>query len=568
MPKSERRVRRRPADALRRRPRRDRRTRPAAPTLQRVARTHQGLLERILDIPQLARVVPRLQPEVLHRVIQTCGLEDCAELVALATPDQLLRVFDLDLWHGGRPGVDEQLDADRFGVWLEVLMESGATAAAQKLARMDVDLVTAALAQHVLVFDGASVSRFTTLDGDEVSSRRGDGLGCEIGGYLVEPRRTGPWDAIVALLLSLDAGHRDYFDRLMRGCRNLSNSGFELDGLDDLLSDREQDLFDLACDRERRREKQGYVTPAQARAFLQMARQFQTGDAAVPRNPIAGAYFRAIEWATPVNDANEAAGRLPASPDPSSDPPDSTDAIGAVVDLLVEAGVLPQSPRALLDDPRAASRLALIRAHLQAAAETDHAAYSLRTEELGFLANTIMAGCSVQARAFTVREASDAAAAICNLGLENWPSTLAEDFLAGHDLISVFQAGWTVLHRGVCMCAAERLIDVLAELRCGDREIQAGLDALRIELARQWRDGTPWLARESLDVIMPLDMPAWATLVGLLDECPVIHAGMDTARGARPRSVSATDFEFISENRQIVSVHRFFDTLPDTLRGQ
>jgi len=553
---------------MRGRPRPDGDSQPAEQALQRVTRAQQGLLGRILDIPQLARVVPRLQPEVLHRVIQTCGLEDCAELVALATPDQLLRVFDLDLWHGDRPGLDDQLDADRFGVWLEVLMESSAEAAAQKLARMDVDLVIAALAQHVLVFDGASVSRFTTLDGEEVpASRRGDGLGCEIGGYLIEPRRTGPWDAIVALLLSLDEEHRDYFDRLMRGCRTLSNSGFELDGLDDLLSDREQDMFDLACDRERRREKQGYVTPAQARAFLQMARQFHVGDAAPPGNPIAGAYFRAIEWAAPVNDANDASGRLPASSDSAFEPPETADAIAAVVDLLVEAGVVPPPPRALLDDPRAASRLALIQAHMQAAADADHAAYSQRTEELGFLANTIMAGCSLQARAFTVREASDAAAAICNLGLENWPSTLAEDFLAGHDLVSVFQGGWTVLHRGVCMYAAERLIDVLTELRCGDREIQAGLDALRIELATQWRDGTPWRAREALDVIMPLDMPAWAALVGLLDECPVIHAGMDTSRGTRPRAVSATDFEFISENRQIASVHRFFQTLPETLRG-
>src|SRR6185503_2189723 len=99
------------------------------------------------------------------------------------------------------------------------------------------------------------------------------------------------------------------------------------------------------------------------------------------------------------------------------------------------------------------------------------------------------------------------------------------------------------------------------------REIQAGLDALRIELAGRWRDGMPWRARDSLDVLMPLDMPAWATLAGLLDECPVIHAGMDASRGARPRAVSATDFEFISENSQIASVHRFFDTLAETLRG-
>jgi len=42
-----------------------------------------------------------------------------------------------------------------------------------------------------------------------------------------------------------------------------------------LYADRRQDMFDLAFDREGRREKQGYVTPAQARAFRQMAQQPQ-----------------------------------------------------------------------------------------------------------------------------------------------------------------------------------------------------------------------------------------------------------------------------------------------------
>jgi hypothetical protein len=32
-----------------------------------------------------------------------------------------------------------------------------------------------------------------------------------------------------------------------------------------------------------------------------------------------------------------------------------------------------------------------------------------------------MAGCSIQARPFTAQEASDAAVAVCNLGLKNWP---------------------------------------------------------------------------------------------------------------------------------------------------
>src|SRR5262249_56270911 len=81
-------------------------------------RDPRTLLERILDTPNLPQVVPRLQPEILHRIIQGCGLEDCGELVALATPAQLAVVFDRDLWRSDRPGLADQLDAGRFGLGL------------------------------------------------------------------------------------------------------------------------------------------------------------------------------------------------------------------------------------------------------------------------------------------------------------------------------------------------------------------------------------------------------------------------------------------------------------------
>src|SRR5262249_51038581 len=106
------------------------------------------VLDRILDTPRVEHVVPRLQPELLHRVIESCGLEDCGQLVVMATPEQLTRIFDLDLWRSAQPGMDEQFDADRFGVWLEVLAEVGPSIAAQKITEMDADLVTVGLAQH------------------------------------------------------------------------------------------------------------------------------------------------------------------------------------------------------------------------------------------------------------------------------------------------------------------------------------------------------------------------------------------------------------------------------------
>jgi hypothetical protein len=542
------------------------------------------LLDRILDLPHLAHSVPRLQPELLHKVIQSCGLEDCGELVALTTPEQLGRVLDLDLWRSAGAGRDEQFDPDRFGLWLEVLAESGVNMAAQKLAGMDPDLVITGLAQHVRVFDSASVTPYTTTDGQEVTPipDLGDGLTSDVGSYRLVSRRidaSGSWDAIVAVMTALAADHHDYFHQVMGGCRTLSNSTPEIDGLDDLLTDADQVMFDVAFDREHRREKRGYVTPAQARAFLRMSRQLRLGSDARPlANPVARAYFRAIDQTTATDDPGMPR-LLPAGSDAASLPEDPSAAVAEVVDLLREAGIVAQQPRALLNASQEPSpRLALIQAQMQLVLERDPSAYSARSEELAYLANTVLAGCSIQARPFTPEEASDAAVAVCNLGLQNWPArwidpklrrggsiveaglALPDDFLAGQDLVSVFQVGWTILHDDVSMDVAERLIGVLADLQCED--VQTELDALRGKMTKHWRAGAPWRARDALDVIAILDMPAWAALLALIDECPVLHAGLTAAQVPGTRAVSATAFEFISENSQIASIREFMRSLP------
>ena len=246
--------------------------------------------------------------------------------------------------------------------------------------------------------------------------------------------------------------------------------------------------------------------------------------------------------------------------------PDASSAVAEIVDVLREAGVLESQPRALLGGSHdEVSRLARLEAQMRFALDRDAAIYSARSEELAYLANTIVAGCSIQARPFTVQEASDAAGAICNLGLENWPGC-GEGFLLDHDLVSVFQVGWRVLYTDVCMFAAEHLIGILGGFRCHDRDTQSGLNALRADLSRQWRAGTPWRARDAMDVIAILDLPAWAALLGLVDECPVVHAALAAER-SKLRSIDPTAFEFISDNTQIADVHAFMEALPGMLRG-
>jgi hypothetical protein len=370
----------------------------------------------------------------------------------------------------------------------------------------------------------------------------------------------------------------------MQGCRSVSNSGREVDGLDDLLAEEDQVMFDQAVDREERREKQGYVTPAEARAFLQMARELRPGRGAMPpANPLARAYFRALEERANVDSEPEllAAGSelLPASESPASD--DVAEGVAAVFDVLLEAGVLERSPRALLDRPEGqAPRLGRIQAYMQFVLDHDPAAYSTRREELAYLANTLVSGCAIQGRPFTAQEASDAAVAVCNLGLENWglenwpphrltanAKSLPGSFLVDHDLVSVFQVGWAVLYNSVSLYAAEQLIGVLARMRCNDSEVQMWLDTLRMKLGKHWRARAPWRARDALDVIAILDMQAWAALLALIDECPALHAGAVAPEDSRTLSVGASDFEFISENSQIASVREFMQSLPERLRG-
>jgi hypothetical protein len=551
------------------------------------------LLDRMLNTPHLAQVIPQLQPEVFHRVIQTLGLEDSGELVALATPDQLANVFDLDLWRADEPGVDEHFDADRFGVWLQVLMESGASAAAQTLVGIDADLVITALAEHALVFDRAAVMPPPRDDGDEEMEVRSphDGISFDVGGYLIVARsaitHTESWDAITAVLIALNAQHQAYFHRVMRGCRSLSNSAPEIDGLDDLLGAREQVRFDVALDRERRREQRGYVTPAQARAFLQMSRELRRGgdETAPSGNPVARAYFRGIEWTTAA-DAESGTRRLLAASGAAQLPDEFPGAVAAFVDVLVEAGVLPQPPRALLDGAKEpAARLARIRKQMQVARDRDEAAYSIRSQELAYLANALVAGCSIQARPVTLQEGTDAAVAACNLGLENWPphwlpaaarrgpavvqgaTVLPDDFLVGQDLVAVFQVGWSILYERVCLYTAQHLVQVLTHTRYGDRETRGALNALRVEMKKHVKAGAPWRSRDALDVIAILDAPAWMTLLGLTDECPVIHAGIAASQGTGVRAISASAFDFISENSQIAAVHEFMRILPETLRS-
>ena len=62
-----------------------------------------------------------------------------------------------------------------------------------------------------------------------------------------------------------------------------------------------------------------------------------------------------------------------------------------------------------------------------------------------------------------------------------------------------------------------------------------------------------------------LDMTAWISVLGLLDECPVLPAALTAVLEGRTTTVSPTAFDFISTAAQIGDVRIFMRKLPDVL---
>lgn len=462
----------------------------------------------------------------LHQLVRHRGLDACGDMVRAATAAELTLALDLDLWRPGHSGGDVRLDADRFGEWLDMLAGIGDDIAARTVAALDTNLVVAGLSRYVRVFD-PGIFEPTAHSDDEgavrhESMREGDGasdgalpldawaadtLECEVGGYIVRARRSDTWDAIVGMLVALDTDHGPAFHAVMQGCRRLSNSAPETDGLDDLLGTAAQHLHEVAVEREQRQTAQGYVTPGDARVFLHTARRAPHGPRheGIKTEPVSG---------------------------------------------LLHASAA---------DPRA-GRLWRLRSLLASMRDVSEEAFLQRSHELAFLANVLLAGCS---RPFTPQEAADAAASTCNLGLECWPGPAPA--LIDRRLVTAFEAGWSLMHQQVSVFVAHQLAAAITSVHGVDPAVRVRLAALRRSLVAHADAGTPWLAGGAADVLAELDVTVWVSVLALLDECPVVPAAMTAILERQTSGVSQTSLDFIATADQIDDIRRFTRMLPELL---
>lgn len=515
--------------------------RPATPrSLQ--ARSAQPrsaqLLTRILDQPELVQSVRSLEPRAFGKLIQHIGLEDAGELVALATTEQLQKIFDDDLWRSAQPGRDETFDAERFSLWLEVMLEVGEEFAARKLTELPEDLVTLALQRQILVIDidalAVQMSDRSDDASEQIEKALSSALSHEFDGYQVIARREEGWDAILGVLVALDARHHEFVRRIFERCAYASSELLEENGgLYSVLTAEEMLESDAAAEREDRRAEEGYVAPTSAVSFLALARTTPLSElvAATASDPLTRAYFRGYRPADPTS---QGAARAPSS-DTQTAPP-SVDKLLRVLqdfEVIEEA----KTPRALLTSGEDLDDTQRFKQALSALYDRDPQLHARRMQELSYLANVLIAGAVLGGRSFRPLEAAEAAVAVCNLGCEHVSKAAARGartldesssaILLQHSADKLFRIGWHILFHDVVLVATRTIEALLSRSlsKVSDRDVAAALGKLERDLKRLTGflhgQGKPWLLRGKLDVLDAIvDVKVRTALQALIDECP------------------------------------------------
>jgi hypothetical protein len=374
----------------------------SAPRSRRLALPPRALVSRVLEQPKLIQAVQSLPPATLGSLVRHVGLEDAGELIALASPEQLVRVLDDDVWAAAGSGHDEKFDAERFGLWLEVLREAGEEVAAEKLLTLPEDLVTLGLHELVLVVDldelGVEMAEIDEADADLIEKALDASLCEEIDQYRVIARNAQSWDAVIGVLLTLDRDHHSFVARLLERLAHASSEVIEdMGGLYEALTSGEMLGEDAAADRESRRAAEGFLASSQAGAFLKLARTRSIAEALKDegRDPITKAYFRELDRERSV-----------APLDPGAAP---------LLKLLADAGVeVPAAPMLSADKGTRGEEPAFQRA----VRELEPELHAERMDELSFLVNVLLSDARARGRTLRPIDAAEAVTALCNLGLE------------------------------------------------------------------------------------------------------------------------------------------------------
>ncbi len=230
----------------------------------------KSLIERLVDAPNLARIVHALDAQTFSALVRRIGIEDAGALIGLATRDQLEAAFDDDLFTNKVPGEREAFDRSRFVLWLEALLAEGDSFAADRIASLPEDLVVEALSSIVAILDEDALlmrMRAQVPDAEDKAAPERP-LSTGIDGYVIEARIEEGFDAAVSLIVALDQSRPEYVARILDRCARVTERFVdEADELADALSAEGSLGEDVEAAREARRSAKGFVEARSAAGF-------------------------------------------------------------------------------------------------------------------------------------------------------------------------------------------------------------------------------------------------------------------------------------------------------------
>jgi hypothetical protein len=307
------------------------------------------------------------------------------------------------------------------------LLEAGDSSVADRLAQLSEEFLFFAFSRLLRALDPTEVAA-SLADDDEAGlvDKVLEAEGCqELGDHLIVARIEDGWHAVWTSLVALDERHPELLRALLRRCWVATREQAEAaGGLYEVLTAEEQLLEDARAERDDRRAARGYVSPADARAFLALARR---GPQEPEADPITRAYFRELQ-------------RVPVSTDVArsrAQPPRSA----PLRQLLAEAGVesAPDEAPSPTDSP--------FRRAVVELSGSDPGAHQRVVEELAYLANVLVAGDT--SRAWEPVEAAERVLELCEEGLravleceEDAGPDAARDAVARWGAAGLFRTAW------------------------------------------------------------------------------------------------------------------------------
>ena len=412
------------------------------------------LLRQIIEDAALTEAIQALAPDHLARLIDHVGLEDAGEILLFATSDQLLGVFDTDLWLRDQGGDEETFDAKRFLLWLEVLLESGEKALVSRLVELPEDLLFWAFHSHLLVLNmddliSEEVYR-SRRDLDLIDKALESCVGQELDEYFVVARQPDGWDTLVGTILAFDEHEPDFLRRLLSRCCYASAEYIEENGgLYEVLTAEEMLAADAAADRADRRAKQGFVAPSDAAAFLRLAARTAPDDILdlEASDSVTRAYFRELDR----TETRQTGGGAPLSTETAED---GGGTASRLLPLLAHAGVLSQPLPMLPESENVSGWRGRFQATLTALSASAPDGHEHRVQLLIYLANVIEAGLGSVHRPIRPADAMKAVFAVCDVGLDRLDgmsdrngeeSPTETSRAAAASPVTLFRLGWRVL---------------------------------------------------------------------------------------------------------------------------